>query len=68
MHERYSTGGGSGRVGHLGVFRPQSRKVNTDPAPSFKELGHLLITVTLIGLLLPLGAVLLTRLVRLRSA
>jgi len=37
-------------------------------AADYGELGQLLITVTLIGLLLPLGAVLLIRLVRLRSA
>jgi len=37
-------------------------------AADYGELGTLLITVTLIGLLLPLGAVLLIRLVRLRSA
>jgi hypothetical protein len=47
--------------------RDPASGVVTLPA-DYGELGTLLITVTLIGLLLPLGAVLLIRLVRLRSA
>ena len=47
--------------------RDPASGVVTVPA-DYGELGTLLITVTLIGLLLPLGAVLLIRLVRLRSA
>jgi len=41
--------------------------VVTTPA-DYSELGALLLTVTLLGLLLPLGAILLTRIARLRSA
>ena len=55
-------------AGHFRIrVTPAMRAAITTPA-DYSELGALLLTVTLLGLLLPLAAILLTRIARLRSA